>query len=213
MHDAPLRFFGFHIGTRMTAVRLPDGALWVHSPTPTDPELLDTLRSLGPIRHIVAPNAWHHLHVGPLANACERAEVHAPSKLRYKRKDLHIHTDLTGTPPASWGGELTPVPVQGTWLHETAFVHHPSRLLVTSDLLQNVTQCAHLPSRLWFRLGGVYGEPGIERPLRLLFRDCAKAQAGIDALLQLDFDGVVLAHGDVITEGGHDAFASSYSWL
>jgi hypothetical protein len=59
---APQRFYGLHLGTRMTVVRLPDRSLWLHSVIPVGPELKSELRGLGPVRHVVVPNAFHHLH-------------------------------------------------------------------------------------------------------------------------------------------------------
>lgn len=213
VHAAPQSMFGFRLGTRMTVVRLPSGELWVHSPIPLDEALTEQLRALGPVRHVVSPNLFHHLHVGPMAEAFDGSVVHARPRLRKKRKDLQIDAELTGKTPAEWEGTLTCFEVAGTWLDEVAFVHHPSKLLITCDLVQNVSACSHWPTRWYLKVGGVYQRPGLERFIRLMFRDRTKARAGIDALLEADFDGIVLSHGDLIETGGTDILADSYTWL
>lgn len=45
--------------TRMTIVRLPDGAVWVHSPTQMEDALAAAVRAIGPVRFLVAPNSLH----------------------------------------------------------------------------------------------------------------------------------------------------------
>ncbi len=211
--SAPQTMFGLHLGTRMTVVRLPSGGLWVHSPIPLDEEMHDELRSLGPIEHVIAPNLYHHLHVGPLADAHGGAVVHARPGLRKKRADLRIDADLDGGAPQAWGGVFTPVHIEGNMLDEVVFLHRPSRLLISCDLVENFTSCSHLFTRLYLKMGGIYQKPGLSRPLRLVFRDRARARASIDRVLGLDFEGIVLAHGDVITAGGPDIVAGAYTWL
>lgn len=206
--------FGWRLGTKMTVVRLRDGGLWVHSPIPLDDEIEAELRELGPVRHVVAPNLFHHLHVGPMAATFEGSAVHAPGGLRRKRKDLKIDADLQGGADGPWGDELSSHEIGGTWLGEFVFHHAPSRLLITSDLLQNFHgTCDHWWTRWYLKVGGIYDRPGLDRLIRLMFRDRDRARADIDTVLGLDFDGVVLAHGDRIDEGGRDILAESYLWL
>ncbi|MFC3216788.1 DUF4336 domain-containing protein [Comamonas sp. JC664] len=55
---------GLPVRTRMTVVRLPGGALWLHSPIAPAPTLRAALDALGDVRWIVAPNRMHHLFAG-----------------------------------------------------------------------------------------------------------------------------------------------------
>ncbi len=211
--SAAQTMLGLHLGTRMTVVRLPSGGLWVHSPIALDDEGHAALRALGPVEHIVAPNLYHHLHVGPMATAHEGSVVHARPRLRKKRADLQIHADLDGSAPHAWGGALQPVHIGGTMLDEVVFLHPPSRLLISCDLVENFTSCPHLLTRVYLKMGGIYQKPGLARPLRLVFRDRQRARAAIDKVIGLPFDGIVLSHGDLIAEGGPDVVAATYQWL
>jgi len=51
-----LHFGPIKIQTRMTVIRLRDGALWVHSPIEPTPGLLAELSSQGEVRYVLAPN-------------------------------------------------------------------------------------------------------------------------------------------------------------
>ena len=77
--------FGLHLGSRMTVVRLPSGGLWLHSPVAHSPELQTAIDGLGPVEHIVAPNYFHHMYVGPWARAYPDATLHSSPGLEKKR--------------------------------------------------------------------------------------------------------------------------------
>lgn len=213
VQSAELTMLGLHLGTRMTVVRLPSGGLWVHSPIALDEETTAQLRELGPVEHIVAPNLYHHLHVGPAQATFEGSIVHARPKLRKKRKDLHIDADLTNEAPDAWGGVFEPVEIGGNMLDEVVFHHRPSNSLIACDLVENFTQCSHWLTRMYLKTGGIFEQPGVSRYLRIMFRDRAKVRASVDHLASLKFDGIVLAHGDVIEEGGTQILLDSYQWL
>ncbi len=55
--EAPLRFFGVEIGSRMTVIDI-DGDLLLHSPIELDPA---RLAPLGTPRWLLAPSRMHHL--------------------------------------------------------------------------------------------------------------------------------------------------------
>ena len=53
---------GFRYPTRMAVLRLSDGGLFIWSPTPLTDDLRAAVNSLGPVRHIIAPNSLHQGH-------------------------------------------------------------------------------------------------------------------------------------------------------
>jgi hypothetical protein len=203
--QTPLKFLGLHLGTRMTVVVLDDGGLWVHSPVALTPELRAEVDALGPVRHIVAPNLYHHLFAGEWARAYPEAALHAPAALSRKRRDLTITAPLEAASKAPWASAIIPVPIDGSRLNETAFVHPKTRTLISSDLVENFATSPHLPTRLYLKMMGIHGKPGIAALLRILYADHAAARRSIDALLEHEIDRVVLAHGDVL---GGDAKAT-----
>jgi len=61
--SAPLALLGtFHVGTRMTVVRLSNGDVLLHSPVTMSPELAEQVGAIGRVRHIVCPNRYLITH-------------------------------------------------------------------------------------------------------------------------------------------------------
>jgi len=207
------RWLGLHLGTRMTVLRLPGGELWLHSVVAIDDLLADEIQALGPVRHIVIPNLYHHVYVADAIGRWPAARVHAPAAMRRKRPELRIDADLSGTPDPDWCGVLSPLHIDGALLDETVFVHGPSRTLIASDLVENFETSAHLGTRLYLKAAGVHGHVGWSRFLRPVYRDRPAARRSIDRLLELDFDRIVLAHGRVLERGGHAAVREAFRWL
>ncbi len=210
---APQTMLGLHLGTRMTVVRLPGGELLLHSPVPISPELRREVDALGAVAHLVAPNLYHHLHVGPWAEAYPKAILHAPAALSTKRPDLRVHVPLGPTAHADWQGALVPLAIDGSMLGETVFLHPASRSLVSSDLAENFATSDHLPTRLYLKVAGVHGKVGWSRLLRFMYRDRPAARRSIDALLEHDFDRVIVAHGAPIEHDAKGAVRATFQFL
>ncbi len=59
--DAPFKYFGLSVGTRMTVIRLANRELVVISPIQIDNATSLELDKLGTVSHIIAPNLYHYL--------------------------------------------------------------------------------------------------------------------------------------------------------
>jgi hypothetical protein len=197
----------------MTVVRLPDGGLWVHSPIALGEETRSELDALGPVRHIVCPNMYHHMEAGPMKALYPEALLHGPKDLARKRPDLSFDAPLSDEPHPAWQGALQPITIRGCWLRETVFVHAASSSIVSADLVENFTQCDHWPTRMYLKLAGIYQQPGWSRLLRILYTDRRAARACIDHILTQDFSRVLLAHGDIISTHGKEVVEDTFAWL
>ena len=188
---APQSFFGLHVGTRMTLIRLPDGDLLVYSPISLSPSLKAEVDSLGSLRHIVAPNIYHHLYAGEWKDAYPEAMLHAATGLEKRRKDLVIDRVLAGEAHPDWNGSLQTMFLDGAMLNETVFLHSPSRTLIVADVIENFETSPHWPTRMYLKLGGIHGKPGLSRPLRLVFRDKRASRRSIDQMLEATAEWVM----------------------
>jgi glyoxylase-like metal-dependent hydrolase (beta-lactamase superfamily II) len=63
------------------------------------------------------------------------------------------------------------------------------------------------------RLLSSYGRFGPSRLDPFLIRDRRAARQSLERILAWDFDRVVVAHGDVLENGGPDALRAGYAWL
>jgi hypothetical protein len=210
---APQSFYGLKFGARMTVVRLGDGTVLLHSPVPIDGALKSEIDALGDVGHIVAPNLFHHVHAGAAVARYPGAKLHIAPGLAKKRPDLATGSVLSANQDPSWRGEIEAIPIDGTLLQETVFVHHPSGTLICSDLIENFASSDDWLTRNYLKLSGIYGKPGLSRALRMAFRDKQAARRSIDSLLERPFDRISLAHGDPIAHGGKEAVRESYTWL
>lgn len=213
--ERPLRFFGLEVGTRMTIVRLAGGGLFVHSPVALDADLRAEVDALGDVVAIVAPCKYHHLFVGEWSDAYPNATVSACPGLRKKRPDVQWTRALRdeSTEGTEWRDDLEQVvfralPIQ----NEVVFFHAKSRTMISSDVLFNLASHPSAVTRAVNRVAGTQG-PGPTLLERLLIRDRASARAQIDSMLRWQPDRIVLAHGDLVTEGGKDALERAYRWL
>jgi hypothetical protein len=209
----PHRFYGLHLGTRMTVIRLPGGGLWLHSVVAVDDILADEIQAQGTIEHIVMPNLYHHVYVTDAIQRWPAARVRAPAAMRRKRPEVRIDAELSETPDPDWGGVLVPVHIDGSILDETVFVHRPTRTLVCADLVENFDTSPHLLTRLYLSASGIRGRVAFSRFLRPMYRDRRATRRSLERLLELDFDRVVLTHGRVLERGGPAAVREAYRWL
>jgi hypothetical protein len=186
---------GVRMPARMTVVRLGDGGLVVHSPIPADDELAAAIAALGPVRQVVAPNRIHHLFVAPFLQRFPGASLLGAPGLPAKRPDLTFAGTLDGTAP--WP-ELAQTTIDGApKIGEVVFFHRPSRSLIVTDLLFNVTRPASFSTGLLMRAMGNYRRLAGSRIWRFQVRDRAAFRTSLDRVLAWDFVRILPGHGEV----------------
>jgi hypothetical protein len=212
--DRPQRFYGLEVGTRMSVIRLDDGSLLLHSPVVLDPDLRRELDAIGRVRFAVAPNRVHHLHAGEVAQVYPEARLWIGPGLERKRPDLKFVAILDDEAPAEWRGQVDQTFFRGRpYENEVVFLHRASRTLIMCDLAFNFGPKTALPTRVLMTLIRSYGHFGPSTLDPLLIRDRPAARASLERILAWDFDRVVVAHGDVLETGGHEALREGYAWL
>lgn len=213
VHAIPHNFMGLHVGTRMTLVRLSSGEVLLYSPVPVTLELKAAIDALGPVRHIVCPNLFHHVYAGDVARLWPQAKLFGPEKLAGKRPDLKLAGFLSETLPVAWQADLQAINMAGSLMQETVFYHAASRTLITSDLVENFHHNDHTPTRLYLKLGGILGKVGWHPLLRLVYLNRKQARASLERILALPFERIIVAHGDIIREDAHGELKRGMAWL
>jgi len=205
---------GIDIGTRTTLVRLSDGGLFMHSPGPLSPELEDSINSLGPVRHLVAPNDFHHLYVEENAKAWPEARIHVSAGLPAKRADLAAAEVLGDEAPGAWAADLEQVCMRGApRVNEVVFYHPRSRTLVVTDLAFNLARGGSFMTRIFTGLMGMAGRFTTSRFMKLMYRDRAAAAESARRVFVWDFDRVILTHGEIVETGAKEQLGPQLAWL
>ncbi len=212
--ETPLRFLGLELGARMSVVRLPNGRLFVHSPIPPRPPLLEAVRALGPVAFLVAPNRWHHLSVEAWTRACPEAQVFLAPGLETKRRDLRCDGLLGDTPERGWADAIDQALLPGMpLLNEVVFFHRASATLIACDVAFHVGPSAAPLTRWAFWLGGAYDRLGPTYLERFLVRDRSVFAPALRRVLDWPFERVIVAHGEVCEHGGRAALREGYRWV
>ncbi len=212
--NAPLTVLGMALGHRMTVARLPDGALWVHSPVAYSAPLAAELARLGPVAHIIAPNVIHDTYLEGWFAAFPRARFHGARGFAKFRPDLKFTDTLGDTPDAAWAAVFDQHMLRGMpRLNEVAFLHRASRTLILTDLAFNLGPDMPLLSRVLLRLNGCYCKFGPSRLLKTTIKDRAALRRSIDHVLAWDFDRVIVSHGENLETSGKDALRAAFAFL
>jgi hypothetical protein len=197
--DHPLVVGGLHLGTRTTVMRVGPRDLLVHAPGPLDKADMKEIDRLGTVTAVVAPNNLHHMFLPAAKDAWKKARVYAPASLTEVKP--HLPVDAV---------EIHGVPKMG----ETVFVHRESKTLVVTDLAFNIRASKSWFTRTFMKLNGGYDRFGPTRLFRSMVKDEDALKASLASVLELDFDRVIVAHGDVAQSGGKALLRQAFeAWM
>ena len=209
-------FFGFPYPTRMAAVQLSDGCLWIWSPVALTPELATAVEAIGPVGHIVSPNKIHHLFLGEWAERWPKARLYAPPGLARRRPEFRFHAGLADEPDPAWAADIDQVIFRGSFaMEEVAFFHRASRTAIIGDLVQRHPDARMTGWRgLLMRLDGLVGAQGsTPREWRASFLRRGPARAARDKVLAWQAERLLIAHGDCAQTNALEILAGALDWI
>ena len=207
-----LNFGPIQIKTRMTLIRLRDGALWVHSPIEPTPSLLAELSTLGEVRYVLAPNRTHHLFFRRFLKSFPQAKGFVAPGLAEKIDDLSQYPVIPM--PGPWRDELKGWFIDGLpVLSETVWFHENTGTLLLTDLLFSFGTHNTGMAKLVARLLGVYDRLGMSLTMKLMTKNKQALRRSIEPLLSLPVQRIVLAHDQVIDEQPVKKLREAFEWL
>lgn len=203
--------------TRMTVVRLLDGKLWLHSPVAYSKALADALDNLGEINAIVAPNSFHHVHIGQWQAVYKEATVYSISELAGRLGKLNDWSTISVAPPVEWGGIMDHVVCDLGQFKEIVFFHRPTRTLIVTDLMQNFeARRIHSPiTRFLLWVGGATGPNGrASIEIRLAgFGRRKKLRETLQQIADWQPSSVILSHGLCYKTGAMTELRRAFAWV
>ncbi len=203
---------------RMTVMKLATGGLLVHSAVDLRAEQWAELQSFGPVEGILVPNFFHDSEAPVYAHRFPGAKLFAPESCQKKmmkacldRPIFKLEEDWEGS---TWANEVVCIPIQGLRLvAEAVFLHRGSRTLVMCDMAFNMReeQFQGLERRMmrWNRVGQGFGPSRLATSF--FVKDSKKAALSFQKIANLDFDRVIVNHGDILETDGKAEYLRAFS--
>lgn len=215
-----MKYWGLRIPftTRMTIVRLPDGRLWVHSPTELTDQLRHAMDVLGTVSFIIAPNRLHTSWLTSWKLQWPDAmTAGVAAEPAWSGMQINYALDLGGSEVFPWEPDIKRCFVQGGAFSETIFFHAASRTLILTDLVENfeMQRVRGFWMRLLLRVSGPLDPNGTAPPdMRYTFR---KHHAGLRRAMARIRDWaperVILSHGRWYETDGLREMERAFAWV
>src|SRR5215472_6378175 len=212
-HRAQYRFGALGFPHAVTVIRKRDGGLIIHSPARLDDATRSALKSLGDIVAIIWPSWWHDLHLRQWADAYPEALLYVAPDLRRAVDGRSNARVLSESTDVDIDIDIASVDRLGVWFDEFVFVHKPSKTLVVADLVVNVPPGLPFPTNLFFGLMGAGSGPVIPWFYRTVARDKQRLRAQLDRIASLDFERLIVGHGDNVLSNARSVFADAVDKL
>ncbi len=200
----PMKMLGVDLHRNVTVIRLASDQLIIHSTAPFTPEDVAAIRGLGEPGWLVDTLLRHDTFAKEGREAFPEVPYLAPEGFS---TNLEFSTGSLIPEPQEWRGEVAVLAIDGApEFGEIVMLHRPSRTLIVADLVFHFSH----PEGFWAKtlltlatVGGEY-EPGVTKPFKQAIKDHEAFEKSVHALLDWDFDRVIVGHGDPIPSGGKE---------
>ena len=137
------------------------------------------------------------------------------NKIRKKRKDIQFNGTLLDEPNEEWHEEIDQMVFRGCFfMKEIFFFHKETKTLIATDFIQSIHPYHNLFERLMGRIGGIYNNPSPPRDLRLMMRlDRQTTKQSVERVKKWNFDKIIVAHGQLITQNAQFVFNKAFDWI
>ena len=217
--SGPINAMGLVLPVRMTILRLNSGDLLLHSPTPFSAEVAKAVEALGRVRHLVAPNIAHWTFLADWQRADPDATTWAAPGLQdraqVRASSVRFDAELGETAPVEWADTLDQGVVPGgAGFNEVWFFHRQTKTLVLVDLIENLDPDKLPPIARLLMKASAATEGTTARYLRLPVRlGGADAKQAVQAIVALEPDRVIFAHGRLFDSNGAAQLKRAFDWL
>jgi hypothetical protein len=192
-------FSGVRLRTRTSVIRLDDGRLLVHSPTPPSSGWVKQMADLGEVSWLVVPNCFHHLGTPAAAAAFPDAKILAPRSAAARNPELRMDVDIHEPTFTEAVPEFVVFPLEGVpFLDETLLYHRPTETLLGADVVLRADENDHWSWRVAARMTRCFKRVRVPPDVRKNIADKEAASRSLQALQTLPIKRLIVAHGDVV---------------
>ena len=216
--DGPeVRDMGIIFTTRMTIVKLSNGAVWLESPIPVAYDTLKKITGLGPVHYLVAATPRHVWRLDHWHTLFPNAQLWASHKTVFtlQKGQLPFTGFLGDVPPEIWANDFDQLLIKGNpLLSEVLFLHKKSGTVILGDIIQNNPISTNPLRNALFKMEGVLTpDGGVPLDIRLTITNRRMARQSLEKLLSWDFDKVIIAHGPCIEKNARAVIEHDFKWL
>ena len=183
---------GIHLPLRSVLIRLKNQELLMISPTHPSDALVSEIKKKGHLKHIIAPNVFHHLFVSKMKDFFPESKTYCCAGLEKKKKNFKFDEIIEHTLPSIFENDLDFCLVNtGKFYRELVFFHLESETLILTDLFFNIENSKGLSKLFWkFYLGkNKFGSSKLVK----FFLKRSKNPFPLEKISSWDFQRVVMA--------------------
>jgi hypothetical protein len=173
------------------------GTVIIVSPVQMDDKVVEAIRALGTRFIILAPNLFHHLFVAKALTQFPDAQCVSTEGMDKKRGDIQWSKIVRSGDVIS--DDISLHRLEGMpKFNEICIFHKPSKTLIVVDLFFNILNPSGVGAFIMLNIFGTYKRFGPSRLFRLMIRDKKLFSESLATILNLPFDRLSLAHGDIV---------------
>ncbi len=202
---------GFKYSTRMAVIRLENGELVLWSPIELTAQITESVKSLGEVAHLVAPNSFHHIFLRDWLRAFPKANLYAPASFSERHNQVYVDTVIEDF---DFNGEIKSFCYPTAMTDEAVLYHTKSKTIIFTDVLQNLPAKTFKGWRKWAAQLDLMttGMPAVPRKFRLATRR-KRARQVIQEMLENPIENIVIAHGECVFGNGRAHLFEAFKWL
>ena len=196
---------GCQMGRVVTLIRLDSGKVVIHSTAKYSNDQIGEIREIGEPGWLVEATCFHDTCAKEGREAFPGIPYLVPHGFKGAGK---LDSSALSPGPEEWGDELQVIELGGMpKIREHVFFHRPSKTLIVADLMFNLPPEVGKWTQMFLRAtGGISDYPGMSRLFRFLIKDRGEFVSSIEQIAALDFDKVMVAHGEPILENAKSQF-------
>lgn len=213
IHTQSFQLQGVEVGTRSTLVSYAPEEWLLIGPGPETVRASSEIAALGKVKHIIAPNAFHHLYLSSAQECFPEATLWAPGAVAKKQPQLTLE-HLSPDRDYPWSSALQTLALSGTKLQEYVFYHGESQTLILTDLLFNILKPQGLKAHILTAIMGTRGKLACSRLVKTVAIQNKQAlKASLQQILAWDFQRIVMAHGECVEENARTRFTQALAFV
>ena len=199
---------GISTTVRSTAVTTRDGVVLI-APIDFTPQQRAEIHAMGEVVAIVEPNRHHTTYAAQAKNWFPRADLWGAPGLPEKMPEIGWNKILHQN-PWPYAEELQTIFIRGAGkMSESVFYHPATKTLIVTDLVFNLRKNTGLLTPITFRMIGIYKKFAAPSFWISMTDNEAMLRESLNEILSLDFDRLVMAHGEIVTSDARNQLASA----